>query len=139
MGLAMVLAAAGCGSDEDDPTEPDAAQSIERLEEEIAESLGSDGVESRLVIAVRRVPDTLDPLGDLDPWGARVAEDLVFEGLTRRSSAGAPWAEPALADVCVVRPTAASGGAPRDVWAMVVVGHRPPILVARSTAGKPAR
>lgn len=73
---------------------------------------GTDRVESRLVIALRRVPDHLDPLGDLDPWGARIAEELVFQGLTRRVDTGAPWAEPALADACVTRPQTA----PRDVY-----------------------
>jgi ABC-type transport system substrate-binding protein len=82
------------------------------LDEEIAEPTSSDRLDTRLVIAVRRVPDTLDPLGDLEPWGARVAEDLVFEGLTRRVDTGAPWAEPALADACVVRPLEE----PRDVY-----------------------
>lgn len=113
LGLGLVLAGTACGSDDGDPADTEAlGPSIERLEEEIAESLGTDRVETRLVIAVRRVPDTLDPLGDLDPWGARLAEDLVFEGLTRRSDAGAPWAAPALADACVARPTQE----PRDVY-----------------------
>lgn len=108
--LALVLVA--CGDDEAAADTDALVPSLERLEEEIAASLASDGVETRLVIAVRRVPDTLDPLGDLDPWGARVAEDLVFQGLTRRIDSGAPWAEPALADVCVARPTQE----PRDVY-----------------------
>jgi ABC-type transport system substrate-binding protein len=117
MVLAMVLAVAvstpACTGDSEPPADTDPlTPSIERLEEEIAEALGTDRVESRLVLAVRRVPDTLDPLGDLDPWGARVAEDLVFQGLTRHSDAGAPWAEPALADVCVPRPASD----PRDVY-----------------------
>lgn len=101
-----------CGDDEPAADTDTSTPSLEKLEEEIAASLGSDGVETTLAIAVRRVPDTLDPLGDLDPWGMRVAEDLVFQGLTRRTDTGAPWAEPALADVCVARPSTA----PRDVY-----------------------
>ncbi|MEM7159254.1 MAG: ABC transporter substrate-binding protein [Myxococcota bacterium] len=89
-----------------------AEASVDRFEDEIAEARSNDRMDSRVVIAVRRVPETLDPLGDLEPWGARVAEDLVFEGLTRRIDTGAPWAEPALADVCVPRPVEA----PRDVY-----------------------
>lgn len=85
---------------------------MDRLIEEIEAERGPDRRDGRLVIAVRRVPDTLDPLGDMDPWGARVADDLVFEGLTRRVSLGAPWAEPALADQCIGRPQVA----PRDVY-----------------------
>lgn len=54
-----------------------------------------------IVIALRRLPATLDPTGELDPWGQRVVDDLLFEGLTRRL-ADAPWAEPALAERCVV-------------------------------------
>jgi ABC-type transport system substrate-binding protein len=120
LALAVVLTLlpgipAACSSGEGEPptdTDPQAPPSLERFEEEIAEALRTESLETRLVLAVRRVPDTLDPLGDLDPWGARVAEDLVFQGLTRRTSMGAPWAEPALADVCVARPLAE----PRDVY-----------------------
>ena len=57
----------------------------------------------RVVVAVRRLPATLDPVGDLDPWGQRIVDDLLFAGLTRRVAepvAGA-WATPALADRCV--------------------------------------
>ncbi len=55
-----------------------------------------------LQIGLRSLPDSLDPLGELDPWGERIAEDLLFDGLMRRSAAGAPWVEPALADRCEV-------------------------------------
>lgn len=54
-----------------------------------------------VVIALRRLPGALDPAGELDPWGQRVVDDLLFEGLTRRV-ADHPWAEPALAERCVV-------------------------------------
>lgn len=54
-----------------------------------------------VVIALRRLPATLDPTGELDPWGQRIVDDLLFEGLTRRLP-DAPWAEPALAERCVV-------------------------------------
>ncbi len=111
--LALVVGA-GCGGEGEAGTDPSlaAGPAVDRIAEEIAEEEGIDRSEARLVVAVRRVPDTLDPLGDLDPWGARVAEDLVYEGLTRRVSSGAPWAEPALADVCVTRPQAE----PRNVY-----------------------
>ncbi|MCB9713706.1 MAG: hypothetical protein H6712_07630 [Myxococcales bacterium] len=109
---ALALALVGCGGDDDVPDATETAEAADRFEEEIAEATSTDRIDRRLVIAVRRVPDTLDPLGDLEPWGARVAEDLVFEGLTRRVDTGAPWAEPALADACVLRPTVD----PRDVY-----------------------
>ena len=54
-----------------------------------------------VVIALRRLPATLDPTADLDPWGQRIVDDLLFEGLTRRLG-DAPWAEPALADTCQI-------------------------------------
>jgi ABC-type oligopeptide transport system substrate-binding subunit len=55
-----------------------------------------------MTIAVRQLPRGLDPLADLEPWGERIAEDLVFEGLSRATKDGEPWAEPALADQCEV-------------------------------------
>jgi ABC-type transport system substrate-binding protein len=76
--------------------------------------------EEAIVFAVRHVPDALDPLGDLDPWGTRVAEDAVFEGLTRRSAAGAPWAELGLADSCVMVPA----DAPREAYCHLPTGRR---------------
>lgn len=63
---------------------------------------GPAGTGSRIVVAVRRLPATLDPTGDLDVWGQRVVDDLLFSGLTRRTReavAGA-WAVPDLADRC---------------------------------------
>lgn len=54
-----------------------------------------------VVIALRRLPTTLDPGAELDPWGQRIVDDLLFEGLTRRS-AEAPWGVPALAGRCQV-------------------------------------
>ena len=53
-----------------------------------------------LSIAMRHLPTSLDPLGDLDPWAQRVADDLVFEGLVRRQGDRHPFVEPALADRC---------------------------------------
>ncbi len=54
----------------------------------------------RVVIGVRQIPATFDPVGELDPWGQRVVDDLLFDGLTRRLPAP-PWAEPALASQCL--------------------------------------
>jgi ABC-type transport system substrate-binding protein len=73
-------------TDEDDPNER-AARSA---------------VDANLVVALRRLPKGLDPLGDLGPWGLRVADDLVFEGLVRRQPQRAPWVEMQLADSCEV-------------------------------------
>jgi len=58
-------------------------------------------VADTVVIALRRLPASLDPTGELDPWGQRVVDDLLFEGLTRRVD-GAPWGAPALAERCLV-------------------------------------
>ncbi len=71
-----------------------------------------------LIIGVRTLPEGLDPLDELDPWGQRIAEDLVFEGLVRRVDSGAPWAEPELADRCDVDDLAA----PRRVYCHVPTG-----------------
>ncbi len=65
-----------------------------------------------LVIAVRRLPATLDPLADLDPWAQRIVDDLVFEGLTRRAGDRWPFVEYALADDCTLVPEAA----PKHAW-----------------------
>lgn len=112
--LAGLLAAGtvSCGGEDEAARGGEPAEAVDRFEVEIAETDAVDRMDRRLVIALRRVPETLDPLGDLEPWGARVAEDLVFEGLTRRVDSGAPWAEPALADACVGRPSTE----PRDVY-----------------------
>lgn len=66
--------------------------------------LTSVGPTETVVIALRELPEALDPLADLDPWGQRVVDDLLFEGLVRRWPEGYPWAEPALADRCAIEP-----------------------------------
>ncbi|MBX7082970.1 MAG: hypothetical protein K1X88_27440, partial [Nannocystaceae bacterium] len=75
----------------------------------VADAADGDGT---LVLAVRRLPESLDPMAELDPWGQRVVDDLVFEGLVRVSGEVAPFVEPALADDCVLVPTAA----PKHAW-----------------------
>ncbi|TPV97176.1 MAG: hypothetical protein B7733_00870, partial [Myxococcales bacterium FL481] len=57
---------------------------------------------SPVVIGVRELPQALDPLRTLSSWGRRVADDLVFEALTRRDASGHPWATLELADHCSV-------------------------------------
>jgi ABC-type transport system substrate-binding protein len=65
-----------------------------------------------VAIAMRRVPTGLDPLGDLEPWAQRVADDLVFDALVRRTGDRHPFVEPALADECFGVPEAA----PKNVY-----------------------
>lgn len=55
-----------------------------------------------VVLGIRSLPHAFDPMRPLAPWAHRIAADLLFEGLTRRDSQGAPWARPQLADHCVV-------------------------------------
>lgn len=55
-----------------------------------------------IAIALPQLPRKFDPLDDLEPWAARVADDLVFEGLVRRTGDRYPWVEPAIADRCEV-------------------------------------
>lgn len=73
-----------------------------------------------LVIAVRRLPDTLDPFAELDPWGQRIVDDLVFEGLVRKSGEVAPFVEPAIADVCHT----SDEPAPKHAWCHLRSGLR---------------
>ncbi|HEY0136733.1 MAG TPA: ABC transporter substrate-binding protein, partial [Nannocystis sp.] len=83
----------GCGDEPTMPADPGPA-SVEAAAEDVP-------VADTVVIALRRLPAALDPTAELDPWGQRVVDDLLFEGLTRRLP-DAPWAEPALADRCEV-------------------------------------
>gem|GEM_PF-1915051 len=94
-GAILVSAAIGCGGEASiavDPGSAPAAGEATPPEPPVADTV---------IIALRRLPATLDPTAELDPWGQRVVDDLLFEGLTRRVP-DAPWAEPALADLCQV-------------------------------------
>ncbi len=73
-----------------------------------------------LVVALRRIPDTLDPFADLDPWAQRIVDDLVFEGLTRRAGDTAPFVEPAIADDC----RTSAEPAPKHAWCHLRPGLR---------------
>ena len=55
-----------------------------------------------VVIALPQLPRKFDPLDDMEPWAERIGDDLIFEGLVRRSGDRHPWVEPALADRCEV-------------------------------------
>jgi ABC-type transport system substrate-binding protein len=62
------------------------------------------GSSEPIVIALPQLPRKFDPLDDMEPWASRIADDLVFEGLVRRTSDRHPWAEPAIADRCELDP-----------------------------------
>ncbi|HGG57048.1 MAG TPA: hypothetical protein ENK31_04570, partial [Nannocystis exedens] len=104
----------GCGGPEPGPLPRGAIKNAPEESESGADDLlqrdreplqlTSVGPTETVVIAIRELPDALDPLGALDPWARRVADDLLFEGLVRRWPKGYPWAEPALADRCVIEP-----------------------------------
>ncbi len=79
---------------------PTRASEVAEADTEATEA-GAEVVADTVVIGLRRLPASLDPTAELDPWGQRVVDDLLFEGLTRRLP-DAPWAEPALADSCQV-------------------------------------
>ncbi len=104
-GAVASVCALGCGPAVPDEVEQEARA---KAEEEPAAASPADA----LVIAIRRLPSTLDPLADLDPWGQRIVDDLVFEGLTRRAPERWPFVEFALADDCTLTPEAA----PRHAW-----------------------
>ncbi|PRP90634.1 Bacterial extracellular solute-binding protein, family 5 Middle [Enhygromyxa salina] len=55
-----------------------------------------------VVIALPQLPRKFDPLDDMEPWAERISEDLIFEGLVRRTRDRYPWVEPAIADRCEV-------------------------------------
>jgi ABC-type transport system substrate-binding protein len=55
-----------------------------------------------VAIGLPQLPRKFDPLDDLEPWAMRVSDDLLFEGLVRRTGDRYPWAEPAIADRCEV-------------------------------------
>lgn len=93
LGVMGVLACGSGAAPASDPERPTAAAE----QSPAAEPPVADTV----IIALRRLPSTLDPAAELDPWGQRIVDDLLFEGLTRRNSA-APWGEPALARSCQV-------------------------------------
>lgn len=90
----------GAGAEEvpQDPGPPPASAEVP-APEPVADPPAAAG--DTVVIALRRLPTTLDPTAELDPWGQRIVDDLLFEGLTRRSAA-APWGVPALASRCQV-------------------------------------
>lgn len=91
--LGLWLGACGPGADVPADLEPRPSAAVEPAP---APTPAGDTV----VIALRRLPGGLDPAGELDPWGQRVVDDLLFEGLTRRLP-DPPWAEPALAERCL--------------------------------------
>lgn len=91
------------------PEGPEAGPSEVRAESSVI-SPAPAGTDDTVVIAVRRLPAQLDPMGELDPWGQRVVDDLLFEGLVRRQGDRAPWVEMALADRCEIDRDPASRG-----------------------------
>lgn len=105
--LALALTVSGCGGGEragDRPDEADTEGSLlgfglgHREEAEVADPALSEAI----AIALPQLPRKFDPLDDLEPWAARIADDLVFEGLVRRAGDRYPWVEPAIADRCEV-------------------------------------
>jgi len=119
--VAGLAALAGCGDAGGDPSgradgagtgsaAPEAFEATGPVTSDrgaMRDAQGSAGVDETLVVALRRLPSTLDPVAELDPWGQRIVDDLVFEGLTVRAGDVAPFVEPAIADTCLLHPTAA--------------------------------
>lgn len=106
-GFAVALAlacASGCGGSGARPggavtdANPGPISAVERD----AAAAADPALNEPITIALAQLPRKLDPLDDLEPWGLRIADDLVFEGLVRRTGDRYPWAEPAIADRCEV-------------------------------------
>lgn len=119
--LALACGSA-CGSDErsDGPTREPVDALIAAAANDYQVRAGLVEREHTLVVGTRNLPRELDPLGALDPWGQRLVDDLVFEGLTRRTDARFPFAEPQFADTCVASPPAD----PRDVYCHIPADRR---------------
>ncbi len=106
LAAAIFFALVSCGSAEPDNVGSTSEGAIEEeaetqsLEQALSD-LRQQEAEDTVVIAVPTLPESLDPFASLDPWGQRIVEDVVFEGLMARTDQGAPWAQPALADHCV--------------------------------------
>jgi len=110
LGVCGVACGPGSGADTDGEVEvrlSEGGLSEGGLSEgaEIAEEIdraANPALNEPITIGLPQLPRKFDPLDDLEPWAARIGDDLVFEGLVRRTGEGYPWAEPALADRCEV-------------------------------------
>lgn len=103
---AVVRSLLACSSEPVDPSSV-AADAIAELDprdpDERARAEAADpALNEAVVIGLPQLPRKFDPLDDLEPWAQRIADDLVFEGLVRRSPDHYPWVEPAIADRCEV-------------------------------------
>ncbi len=119
LALMLVLALTGAcsgdsGSGEADVGETSGADAAALAE---AEATADPALNEAIVIGLPQLPRRFDPLDDLEPWALRISDDLVFEGLVRRTSDAYPWAEPAIADRCEVD---------REYAVASVVCHIPP-------------
>lgn len=114
----LALVAGGCGGGSPAGVAAGEATELGAGEAEAAAAASEATADGTLVVALRRLPGTLDPFGELDPWGQRIVDDLVFEGLTRRAGESAPFVEFDLADECRL------SSAARDVWCHVRPGTR---------------
>ncbi len=106
LAVGWALALSGCGSGggrADEEGEPDLAPiGVGFGGDREVEDAADPALNEAIAIALPQLPRKFDPLDDLEPWAARVADDLVFEGLVRRSPDRYPWVEPAIADRCEV-------------------------------------
>lgn len=121
--LSLALCACGAtgtleGEETDGAGDPRAVADAMLAEEQARIGDAGRAAERDLVIGLRSIPRSFDPMTDQDPWARRVIDDLLFEGLTRRTPSEAPFAEPGLADACIVDPPS---GPTRDVYC-----HLPP-------------
>lgn len=97
--LALALVCGACSSTEaEQPAPASAGEPVD------ADADAEHPASEPIVIALPQLPRKFDPLDDMEAWALRIADDLLFEGLVRRSDSGYPWAEPAIADECVIDP-----------------------------------
>lgn len=109
----------GCGGRSEAPGREPLDALISEAAQAYQVRAGLIAQDQTLVIGTRDLPPDLDPFGSLDPWGQRLVDDLVFEGLTRRRLDVFPFAEPQLADVCEAYPEVET----RDVYCHIPEGR----------------
>ena len=86
-----LLGGAACGDDGPAEAEGEAAPEVLSTADVPPDDAdGQPGEAQRdrtLVVAVRKLPDAFDPMDELEPWGRRLVDDALFEGLTRADPA----------------------------------------------------
>ncbi len=98
----VLVALTSCSGGSGSESEVGVVADAQVVDEDDAGAVADPALNEAITVALPQLPRKLDPLDDLEPWAQRIADDLVFEGLVRRTPDRYPWAEPAIADRCEV-------------------------------------